>query len=49
MESLIITANVACVVYLCWCLFKGKPDKPAANDLGVFAFKDEAETTGGKR
>lgn len=44
MESLIITANVVGVVYLCWCLFKGKPQKPVASDLGVFAYKDEVET-----
>ncbi len=49
MESLIITADVACAVYLCWCLVRGKSKQPEASDLGIFAYKDDVKSSGGKR
>ncbi|MDP2073790.1 hypothetical protein [Hydrogenophaga sp.] len=42
MEALILTLDVACMVYLCWRIFK--IDRKTKNvDLGWFAYREERD------
>ncbi len=43
MEALILTVNVACMVYLCWRVFKSTDEKADRPDLGWFAFEAPPE------
>ena len=40
MEALILTLDVACMVYLCWRVFKIDP-KSHKGDLGWFAYRKD--------
>lgn len=40
MEALILTLDVACMVYLCWRIFKFD-SKTQKGDLGWFAYRKE--------
>lgn len=43
MEALILTLDVACMVYLCWRLFKADPNSPQKADLGWFSYKRDSD------
>lgn len=42
MEALILTLDVACMVYLCWRIFK-IDRKTQKGDLGWFAYREERD------
>jgi hypothetical protein len=42
MEALILTFDVACMVYLCWRIFK-LDQKTQRGDLGWFAYREERD------
>lgn len=42
MEALILTVDVACMVYLCWRIFKAD-QRPNGDSLGWFAYGKESE------
>jgi len=43
MEALILTLDVACMVYLCWRIYKSDPVLPKADDLGWFAPRKDGD------
>lgn len=42
MEALILTLDVACMVYLCWRIFKFDA-KSGKGDLGWFAYREDSD------
>jgi hypothetical protein len=43
MEALILSLDVACMVYLCWRLYKADSKHPSGKDLGWFAYREDRD------
>lgn len=43
MEAIILTFDVACMVYLCWRLFKTDRRSSEKADLGWFSYKQDSD------
>lgn len=44
MEALILTMDVACMVYLCWRFYKRAPLKPKGDlDLGWLSYRQDGD------